>query len=126
MKIEIMDGIYAVGKLDGWPQIGQMRANGSFCAVTVTADETSLVCEQDSMPPCSEIQTDFVLMRVAGALDFSLTGILAGISDALAKAQVSIFCISTYNTDYIMVRAQKLERAVKALKAAGYEVRKAQ
>lgn len=62
------------------------------------------------------------VFKVAGPLDFALTGILASIADPLAQAGVSIFAISTYNTDYLMVKEQKLDVALRALKQAGHTV----
>jgi hypothetical protein len=59
-------------------------------------------------------------MRVVGTLDFSLTGILSGIATALADAKIGIFAVSTYDTDYILVKQENLDRAVEALKEAGY------
>lgn len=61
-------------------------------------------------------------LRVAGALDFSLLGIIAGISAALAGAGVSVFVVSTYDTDYVLVKADRLEDAIAALRARGYAV----
>jgi hypothetical protein len=58
---------------------------------------------------------------VAGPLDLNLTGILAGLSDTLAKAKISIFAISTFETDYVLIQKQVLETAKSALKSAGYK-----
>ena len=61
-------------------------------------------------------------MRVAGPLDFGLTGILAGIATALAEAEISLFALSTFDTDYVLVKVETLPRAVAALREAGYPI----
>ncbi len=122
MKIKVLEGTYAVARLKDHSAIGELMNGNSFCSLTITDEEISIVCEQNKMPPCEELQEDFALLKVEGILDFSLTGILAKISAVLANAQIPIFCVSTYNTDYILVRRQYLIRAAQALKRRGYEM----
>lgn len=119
MEISVQEGNYAVGKLQDRRDIGKMIPGDTFCSITVTSEEVSVVCEKNKIPPCRELQDGFSLLKIEGVLDFSLTGILAGVSDILAQAQIPIFCISTYNTDYILVRNESLEKAVQALQAQG-------
>ena len=86
-----------------------------------TDEETSLVCETARVPSVTIAREDgWRALRVAGTLDFSLTGILSRLSGVLAEAKIGIFAVSTYNTDYILVKAEDLNRAVAALQAAGY------
>lgn len=86
-----------------------------------TDNECSLVCETENTPADTTAREDgWRAMRIVGQLDFSLTGILSGIAAVLAEAKVGIFAVSTYDTDYILVKQENLDRAVEALKAAGY------
>ena len=86
-----------------------------------TDSELSLVCETDLTPADTTAREDgWRAMRVVGTLDFSLTGILSKLATVLADAGVGIFAVSTYDTDYILVKAESLDRAVTALKQAGY------
>ena len=86
-----------------------------------TDNECSLVCETDKTPVNTVAREDgWRAMRVVGQLDFSLTGILSGIATVLADAKIGIFAVSTYDTDYILVKQENLDRAVEALKLAGY------
>ena len=86
-----------------------------------TDAELSLVCEPDKTPANTLAREDgWRAARVVGQLDFSLTGILSGIAAILADAEVGIFAVSTYDTDYILVKEENLDRAVEALKKAGY------
>ena len=86
-----------------------------------TDAELSLVCETDRTPTGTTAREDgWRAMRVVGTLDFSLTGILSRIATVLADAGIGIFAVSTYDTDYILVKAENLGPAVEALSRAGY------
>ena len=88
------------------------------------ADELSIVCPQGQLPEYKEAELGWRALKVAGPLDFSLTGVLADLANPLAKAGSSIFALSTYNTDYLLVKEDKLEQAVSTLEASGHEVNK--
>lgn len=119
MKITVKSGTYAVCKLKSTC----LPPAEGFLSVTVTGEEVSLVCRQESIPEnAAEVQRDFALMKVEGPLDFSLIGILAGISGVLAEEKISIFCISTYDTDYLLVRQKDAARGIQTLRRHGYEV----
>ncbi len=90
---------------------------GGFFSVTRTADELSIVCREELLPKDCAQEKGFRLFKVEGPLDFSLTGILATLLNPLAAAGVAVFTISTYDTDYLMVKAGKLEEAISALSA---------
>ena len=86
-----------------------------------TDSELSLVCQTEKTPANTTAREDgWRALRVAGTLDFSLTGILSRLATVLADAQIGIFAVSTYDTDTILVKAENLDRAVEALKEAGY------
>ena len=90
-----------------------------FCSVTRTHDELSIICAQDAVPSDVRAERDRRLLGVDGPLDFSLVGILAQLSTTLADAGISIVAVSTFDTDYLLVREQDVARAVDALTAAG-------
>lgn len=88
-----------------------------------TDDEISLVCETADTPEDTAAREDgWRAFRIEGVLDFSLIGILSKISAVLADAEIGIFAVSTYNTDYILVKQEQLDKAAQALRAAGYTV----
>jgi len=95
---------------------------GELTSITSTGDELSLVCGAEPVPAGIKHTAGWRALKVRGPLDFSLVGILAGISGVLAEAGVSIFAISTYDTDYILVRGAQLETAIAALDGVGHEV----
>ena len=89
----------------------------------VTDEELSLVCPTEFVPQGTlEREDGWRAMRIEGVLDFSLIGILANVSTVLAGKGIGIFVVSTYNTDYVLVKEQNLEAALSALADAGYEV----
>ncbi len=98
------------------------NANG-FISITRTSEELSIVCREDIAPAEVKQEAGWRAFNVEGPLDFGLTGILAALLDPLAKAGISIFAISTFNTDYILVKADKVEAATAALRTAGHTVR---
>ena len=84
--------------------------------------ERSLVCRQDLAPTGSRVERDWRALTVTGPLDFALVGVVADLTVPLARAGVSVFVLSTYDTDHVLVRAEALDLAVAALTAAGHSV----
>lgn len=94
-----------------------------FCFTGCTDAEKSLVCPEDRVPGNTLSRDDgWRAFRICGVLDFSLIGILARIAQILASERIGIFAVSTYNTDYILTRADQYEKALAALRRAGYTV----
>lgn len=88
-----------------------------------TDEELSLVCPTESVPDNAINREDgWRAFRIEGVLDFALTGILAPIAQLMADHAIGIFAVSTFNTDYVLVKAQDLERALALLADAGYEI----
>ena len=88
-----------------------------------TSEEISLVCRREDTPlNTTEREDGWRAFYVEGPLDFSLTGVMSKISTVLAENGIPIFAVSTFNTDYILVKAEKREEAMEALENAGYEV----
>ena len=88
-----------------------------------TDEEISLVCRTEETPERTCAREDgWRAFRIQGVLDFSLIGILSRLTTLLAEAGIGIFAVSTYNTDYVLVKAGDFDRAMDALAAAGYMV----
>lgn len=123
LDLKLMEGRMAVCRLapDEDLPVWALGATG-FSSVTRTANEWSVVCPEDVVPPGVQCEKGWRVFQVAGPLDFGLVGILASIAGPLAAAGVSLFALSTYDTDYVMVKAHNLDRAAGALKAAGHRV----
>ncbi len=91
-----------------------------FFSISRTSQELSIVCPSSLSLNSDRAEGNWIAIWVTGPLDFSLTGILADISSALARAEISIFAISTFDTDYILVKEESIEQAKKVLEKAGY------
>lgn len=97
--------------------------DAAYCFMARTPDENSLVCPSILAPHnCIAREDGWRCLCVKGPLDFSLTGVLAGIVGPLSTAGIAIFSISTYDTDYILVKSESLTTAIQALERAGYRV----
>lgn len=95
---------------------------GEPASVTRTRDELSVVCRADAVPDGVRAVAGWRCLKVQGPLDFGLTGILAALTAPLAAAGIPVFAVSTYDTDYLLVKADQLDRAAEALRGAGHRV----
>ena len=93
-----------------------------FYSITATGDELSIVCPAECVPDEVCAERNWACLQVAGPLNFALTGVLADLAAPLASAGISIFALSTYDTDYLLVKAGRLANAIVALTAAGHTV----
>ncbi len=91
-------------------------------ALTRTDEETSVVCREATVPEGVRAEPGWRAIRVAGPLDFALTGVLLSLVRPLAAAQVAVFVVSTFDTDYVLVKEAALERALAALADVGHRV----
>lgn len=121
VPLSILNDHLAVCQLPAGSPIPAWALNGEFFSVTRTAEELSIVCPEGKVPAGSKAERGWRALQVVGPLEFGLTGILAGIAGVLANAGISIFAVSTYDTDFILVKSAVLDEAVRALKAAGYD-----
>ena len=104
----------------------KLRDHADFVSITHTHDEISGVCEEHRLPLHVGAERGRRLLRVNSPLDFSLSGILASLTAPLAEAGVSIFAISTYDTDYLLLAEKDLDSAITALEGAGHTVYRSQ
>jgi hypothetical protein len=122
MKIVVLDDEFAITRLGATDPAPAWAEQGGLSSVTRTAEELSVVCAASAVPASVQAERGWRCLRVAGRLDLSLTGVLASIADPLAAAELSIFAVSTYDTDYVLVRKQSSMAAIGCLRAAGHEV----
>lgn len=121
MQLEILYNKLKVVKLKANETVPEIVFKQKFYSITKTDEELSIVVEEDINIPSESIEYNWRAIKIVGTLDFSLIGILSKISTILAQAKISIFAISTYNTDYILLKADKLLKASEILKQSGYE-----
>ena len=112
--------LFAICRMHPRSRIPRWVHDSSFYTVSRSRDELSIVVEQSQVPDGVKSERDWTAIRVLETLDFSLIGVLASLATPLTEAKVSIFCISTFDTDYLLVRHKNLERARRALEDAGH------
>jgi hypothetical protein len=122
LTLSVLRDRYAVCRFDPTEVIPDWAFSGSFSSITRTPDEVSVVCPQDLVPAGVTVEKDWSCMAVDGPLGFTLVGVLASLLEPLAEAEISIFVVSTYDTDYLMVKEANLEQAVHSLSRAGHLV----
>jgi hypothetical protein len=123
LTLDLLPGRFAVCRLDPEaPDPTRILFSGPFASVTHTADELSIVCAESQAPPGARCEPGWRCLRVRGPLPFSAVGILASLTAPLAATGVSLFAVSTFDTDYLLVQESDLDRALTALRAAGHEV----
>ena len=121
MKLKTLPYAFTVCRL---ADASQIDLNRDFYFLARTDEELSLVCRTEDTP-ANTIERDdgWRAFRIEGVLDFSLIGILSHLSAILAENKIGIFAVSTYNTDYILVKEQNFERALQVLAEKGYKVK---
>ena len=120
MKLEILPHPFSVCKVADY---GRIDLSQPFVFTGASDDENSLVCPVRLVPENTVAREDgWRALRIEGTLDFSLIGILAGISQCLADNGIGIFAVSTLNTDYVLTKSENFVRAIQALKTAGYKI----
>jgi len=119
-RLQIMPQRLAVARLDPQAAFPGWLPHEGFLSITRTADELSIVVEDALVPGHVTAETGWRMVKVLGPLDFSLVGVLASLANPLAAVGVSIFAISTYDTDYLLVREAQFTQALAALAEAGF------
>ncbi len=127
LSLTVLPDVYAVCRLDHearLPDWVPLHGREAFVSVTWTAEELSIVCAEQHIPATLEsyCERGWRCLKVLGPLDFALTGIVSGLTGVLAAVGISVFALSTYDTDYLLVRHESLERAIRALRLEGHEV----
>jgi uncharacterized protein len=119
MKFKVLNGLYSVCRLNKEDKIPNWVNKSIFYSITQTDDELSIVCYQENVPPSVKSEKDWKVIMIEEKLDFSLIGIISKISTLLAENNVSIFVISTFDTDYILVKQENFAKTVELLKQIG-------
>lgn len=120
MEIKKMKHDFSVCKVADYSQVNW---NAEYVFIGKTDEEKSLVCVTEEVPEnVIEREDGWKAFRIQGVLDFSLIGILARISELMAQNKIGIFAVSTYNTDYILIKKENYQKALQVLENAGYQI----
>ena len=123
MTLIVVDDTFAVCRLASDSPIPPWATAGDLFTITRTPDELSVVCRQDAVPQGINCERGWRCLRVAGTIPFSVVGILASLTAPLADAGITVFAVSTFDTDYLLVKGKDLAAAVDALQRGGHTVR---
>ncbi len=120
MQIKKIEADFTVCKVDDFSEV---NLDAEYCFLGKTDEEKSVVCLTEEVPTNTiEREDGWKAFRIEGVLDFSLIGIIAKISTLLAEEEIGLFAVSTFNTDYILVKKENEMRALEKLSSAGYEM----
>lgn len=123
LTLSVLPGEFGVCCLDSAAEMPAWADRGGFVSVTRTPEELSIVCSAASIPTGVQVEKGWRCLRVEGPLDFDESGVLSSLAEPLARAGISIFAVSTYRTDYLLVKGKDLDEAVKVLRLEGHTVR---
>jgi hypothetical protein len=123
LTLLVVDDSFAICRLEPKAPIPPWATAGDLSSITRTAEELSVVCRQDAVPEGVLCERGWRCLRVAGTMPFTVVGVLASLTVPLAEAGISAFAISTFDTDYLLVKAEDMERAVEILRQRGHTIR---
>jgi len=123
LTLTLLPGGFAICRLAADAGIPAWAAQGEFFSITRTPDELSVVVSEAHLPEGTRGDSGWRCFRVEGPMPLSSVGVLASLADPLARASVSLFAVSTYDTDYLLVKGEAVERAKHALVRAGHTLR---
>ncbi len=124
LTLTILNERYGICRMDIDATIPAWLLAAPFFSITRTPDEMSVVCIESAIPDEVDCNRGWRCFKVKGPLDFSLTGVLASITRPLSSANIPVFSLSTYDTDYLLVPEEQLAPATTALSAEGFDVRR--
>jgi hypothetical protein len=122
LKFRQLPGLYGVVRLACEESIPDWATKGDFTSITRTADELSIVCPADNLPPEIHSPERWICLKLEGPFPFSLTGVLLAFIEPLSTNGVPIFAISTYDTDYVLIPEDRMGGVVDLLRKAGHEL----
>lgn len=122
LKFRCLPATFAICRLAPDAPIPASIATAPFISTTRTAEELSIVCPVSQVPQNAKSESPWTCFKLEGPFPFSLTGVLASFIDPLAQSGVPIFAISTFDTDYVLVKEESAATALETLQAAGHEL----
>ncbi len=122
VRLRVLPGRLAVARLGPTDDVPAWAWTGAITSITRTPTELSILCDDEAVPEDVTAARRWRALQVTGPLDFGLVGVLARITETLASVEASIFAVSTYDTDLVLVPEGELSQSVEALARAGYRV----
>ena len=124
LRLSVLDGRFAIARLSADAPLPPVPAHATLWSATLTRDELSLVCDEAHVPVGARVEPGWRAFALEGPIPFEQTGVIAGLTAPLAAAAIPVFVLSTFDTDYLLVREAHVERSRDVLtRVAGCEVR---
>jgi hypothetical protein len=120
LKFRLLTGTYVIVRLTPDAPVPDWGTKGDFTSVTRTADEVSIVCPTENLPPEVHSPHRWICLKLEGPFAFSQTGVLLSFIEPLSRSRIPIFAISTYDTDYVLIQEEFMS-ALGVLREAGHE-----
>ena len=120
LNLSLLKETYAVCRLNPTTVVGDWADHGEFCSITKTSEECSVVCPQDKVPDDIKAEKHWRIFKIEGPFAFTQVGILNAVTKVLAENGISLFALSTFDTDYILVKSKDLVHAIECLSQAGH------
>ena len=124
LSLSLLPHTYAVCQFHPDKHIPYWALMGDFVSLTRTNEELSIACQEDNVPDDIEAERGWRCLQVQGAFDFSAAGVHASLAIPLAEADISVLAIATYATDYLLVKEENVERALRVLEQAGHSIKR--
>src|SRR5262245_25011557 len=122
LTLSVLGETFAVSKLESGAPIPGWATSGNWWSVTTTNDELSIVCPENKVPVNITSNRGWKCLKVIGPMQFSITGVLSSLLKPLAEARISVFTLSTFDTDYLLVKTESLAATVNLLASVGHRV----
>ncbi|HEV7920473.1 MAG TPA: ACT domain-containing protein [Thermoanaerobaculia bacterium] len=120
MRLRHIAGRYAVCRLHPQDAIPPWADGEGFVSISRTAEELSIICDEGRVPDGVQAERSWRCLAAEGPIAFSVTGVAASLTGALAAHGINVFLVATYDTDYLLVKEETLPRALDALREAGH------
>ena len=120
--LTLLEGAFAVCRLDPGDEAPGLAGSGPLAAVVRTPEELCVVCAEEDAPQEARVEAGWRAFKLEGPVPFSAVGVISSMTAPLAESGIGVFVLSTFDTDYLLVKEAQLARACKALANAGYEV----
>ena len=125
LELSVLPEQFIIVPQDSNAPLPAWATQGRFFSVTRTPDELSIVCSRDHVPEALRNETHWQALKVCGPMALTEIGVLASLATPLAAAQISIFVVSTFETDYVLVNSEELPNAIRVLRKAGHKIEEA-
>ena len=122
LKFSLVPGHFAICRIRHDAGVPDIPRSSPFVSVTRTADELSIVCPEGDAPAAAKAERGWSCFKLIGPFPFSQTGVLASFIGPLAENGISVFAVSTFDTDYVLVKAEHAGHSMAVLRAAGHEL----